>query len=151
MASFFLRGGTALGQGKRGACELAAVICLGSQFDGDDRTLTTPSPGRNSGARNPDVLGQASGTGPDHLIPNTVIVRLARPRVCGGDVYHHESIASLSPAKKLNDIRAVEVAYTKVLNVCAHSRVPRSRFSYFAKRMIAAGLVLPQYSAVASW
>jgi hypothetical protein len=25
------------------------------------------------------VLGQASGTGPDHLIPYTVVVRAARP------------------------------------------------------------------------
>ena len=48
-----------------GVHQLLSVLV--ERFDGDDRALTTSSPGGNSGARDPDVLGQASGTGPDHL------------------------------------------------------------------------------------
>ena len=40
-----------------GVHQLLAVLV--ERFDGDDRALTTSSPGRNSGARDPDVLGQA--------------------------------------------------------------------------------------------
>ena len=49
------------------------------RFDGNDRALTTSAPGRNSGARNPDVLGQASGTGPDHLGAKAVVIGAACP------------------------------------------------------------------------
>jgi hypothetical protein len=50
-----------------------------ARFDGDDRAMPTASPSGNSGARDPDVLGQVSGAGPDHLLPDTVVVRGARP------------------------------------------------------------------------
>jgi hypothetical protein len=66
----------------------------------------------------------SDSTGTDHMIPETVVVRAAGRWRRRGDVYHHERITNLgSPARKLNDIRAVEVAYTKVRNVPAHSRV----------------------------
>jgi hypothetical protein len=51
---------------------------LVERFDGDDRPLTTSSPRGNSGARDPDVLGQASGAGLGHLVPKTVVIRAAR-------------------------------------------------------------------------
>jgi hypothetical protein len=44
------------------------------QFDGDDRALTTSSPGGNSGARDRDVLGQASGAGSNHLRAKTMVI-----------------------------------------------------------------------------
>jgi hypothetical protein len=59
-----------------GVDQLLAILV--NRFDGDDRSRTAATPGGSSGARNPDVLGQAPGTGPDHLIPNTVVVRAAR-------------------------------------------------------------------------
>jgi hypothetical protein len=51
---------------------------LVERFDGDDRALTTALPRGKSGARDPDVLGQASGAGLDHLVPKTVVVHAAR-------------------------------------------------------------------------
>jgi hypothetical protein len=55
------------------------LLVLVKRFDGDDRALTTSSPGRNGGARNPDVLRQASGTGPEDLIAKPVVVHAAHP------------------------------------------------------------------------
>jgi hypothetical protein len=60
--------------------------------DGDDRPLTTSPPRGNSRARDPDVLGQASGAGPDHLLPNTVVVRAACPGRGHRRVWHRQSI-----------------------------------------------------------
>ena len=53
---------------------------LVERFDGDDRSRTAPAPSGHGRARNGHVLGQASGTGPDHMLPNTVVVRAARLR-----------------------------------------------------------------------
>jgi hypothetical protein len=57
--------------------QLLAVML--SRLNGDDRAMTTSSPGGNGGSRYRDVLGQASGTGPDHLVPKAVVVRAACP------------------------------------------------------------------------
>jgi hypothetical protein len=66
-----------------GVEQLLAVLV--ERFDGDDRALTTSSPGGNSGTRDPDVLGQASGAGPNHLGAKTVVICAARPgRSLGG-------------------------------------------------------------------
>jgi hypothetical protein len=65
---------------------------LVERFDGDDRPLTTSSPSGNSGARDPDVLGQASGAGPNHLLTNTVVVRAACPGRGHRRVWHRQSI-----------------------------------------------------------
>src|ERR1019366_3745520 len=66
------------------------------------RTLTTSSPGRNSGARNPDVLGQASGTGPDHLGAKTVVICAAYTfvrKVCA-----HSAAIDFRTGRDLDDL-----------------------------------------------
>jgi len=100
--------------------QLLVVLLYG--LDGDDRTRTTAPPSGHGGARDGHVLRQAAGADTDHVVPKTVVVRAAGPWRCRGHVYHHESITNLgSPSKKLSDIGAVEVAYTFVRKVCAHS------------------------------
>ena len=70
--------------------QLLAVLL--HQVDGDDRALTTSSPGGNSGARNRDVLEQASGAGPNHLRAKTVVICAACPWRGRGGVMHRQSI-----------------------------------------------------------
>jgi len=53
-----------------GVDELLVVLLYG--LDGDDRTRTTAPPSGNGGARDGQVLGQASGAGTDHVVPKTV-------------------------------------------------------------------------------
>jgi hypothetical protein len=75
---------------------------LVERFDGDDRSLTASSPGGNSGARDPDVLGQASGAGPNHLGAKTVVICAPCPGRGRGGVKHRQSIThngSPSPQK----------------------------------------------------
>jgi hypothetical protein len=109
-----------------GVEQLLAVLLYG--LDGDDRTRTTAPPSGHGGARDGHVLGQASGADTDHVVPKTVVVRAAGPWRCRG----MSIITKASPTlarhfrKKLNDIRAVEVAYTfDVRKVCAHSWIGR--------------------------
>ena len=106
-----------------GGEQLLAV--LSHQLDGNDRSRTTPSPRRNGGARDGDVLGQASGAGTDHMIPETVVVGVAGPRRGREGVHRHEDSTARdsTTSEKPNDTKAVEVAYTKVRNVPAHSWV----------------------------
>ena len=69
------------------------------------------------------MLGQASGAGTDHMIPETVVVGVAGPRRGREGVHRHEDSTARdsTTSEKPNDTKAVEVAYRKVLNVCAHS------------------------------
>ena len=60
-----------------GVDHLLAVLV--NRFDCDDRSRTAAAPSGHGRAWDSHVLGQASGTGPDHLLPNTVVVRAARP------------------------------------------------------------------------
>jgi hypothetical protein len=64
---------------------------LVERFDGDDRALPSSSPGGNSRARDPDVLGRASGAGHDDLGAKAVVVCVACPRRGRGGVYHRQS------------------------------------------------------------
>ena len=59
-----------------GVHQLLAVLV--ERFDGDDRARIAAAPGGHGRARDGHVLGRASGPGPDHLLPNTVVVRGAR-------------------------------------------------------------------------
>jgi hypothetical protein len=59
---------------------------LVGRFDGDDRTRTASAPSGHGGARDGHVLGQASGTGPYHLLRNTVVVRATCPERGRGSV-----------------------------------------------------------------
>jgi hypothetical protein len=54
------------------------LVVLFNRLNGDDRARTTALPCRNGGARDRNVLGQASGTGPDHVVAKPVVVRAAR-------------------------------------------------------------------------
>ena len=60
-----------------GVEQLLAILVW--RFDRDDRSKTASAPSGRGGARDPDVLGQASGAGLDHLVPKTVVVRVTRP------------------------------------------------------------------------
>jgi hypothetical protein len=70
---------------RAGVDQLLPVLV--ERFDGDDRALPSSSPGGNSRARDPDVLGQASGAGPDDLGAKAVVVCVACPGRGRGGVY----------------------------------------------------------------
>ena len=59
------------------------------------------------------------------MIPETAVVGVAGPRRGRERVHHHEDSTARdsTTSEKPNDTKAVEVAYTKVRNVPAHSCV----------------------------
>jgi len=93
------------------------------RLDADDRARTAPSPGGDGGSRDGDVLGQASGAAADHLLPEAMVVRAARPRHGREGVHQHEDSTARgsTTSQNPNDIRGADVAYTKTRNVCARS------------------------------
>jgi len=102
-----------------GVEQLLVVLLYG--LDGDDGTRTTAPPSRHGGARDGDVLGQASGAGTDHVVSKTVVVRAAGPWRCRGDVYHHESITDLGSPTKNSTILGLSKLRTRLCERSAHT------------------------------
>src|SRR5450759_1388984 len=81
---------------------------------------------RHVGARDGEVLRQASGTCTDHMIPETVVARAAGPWRRRGNVYHHESITNLgSPAKDSTILRPSKLR-TRKCGMSPHTAGTRS-------------------------
>jgi hypothetical protein len=94
-----------------------------NRLDTDDRARTAPRPGGDGGSRDGDVLGHASGAAADHLLPEAMVVRAARPRRGREGVHHHEDSTARDSTtiENPNDTRGADVGYTKTRNFCARS------------------------------
>ncbi len=71
---------------------------------------------------NGDVLGQASGAAADHLLPEAMVVRAARPRRgCEGVHHHEDSTAGTQPPSKTRTILGVPMLRTRKRGMSAHA------------------------------